>query len=206
MKKILLSISIVSLLFFAFTLPSEGEGEKYPSLKLGEKMPLGNKLLISSNGRDMSLNDVKKTNGTLVIFTCNTCPFVLQWEDRYDDIFDLAARFDIGVVLLNSNEAKRSDDDSVKKMYDHSLDKAFTAPYLVDEKSEIANAFGAKTTPHVFLFDSYDKLVYVGAIDDNSKDITAVKEKYLQNAMLQLYKGEEITTPKTDAKGCSIKR
>ena len=79
-------------------------------------------------------------------------------------------------------------------------------PYLLDEKSELANTFGAKTTPHFFLFNSNDQLVYKGAIDDNYKNIKKVKEFYLEDAINQLAKGKKIKTSETKPVGCSIKR
>jgi thioredoxin-related protein len=148
-----------------------------------------------------------KDNGILVIFTCNTCPFVLQWEDRYPEVAELAAKNRIGVALVNSNEAKRGGDDSVMEMMKHATEKGYGGlAYLVDEKSALANTFGAKTTPHIFLFDKEWKLVYEGAIDDNSKDAKAVKASYLKDALNNLRSGKKIIPNNTKAIGCSIKR
>jgi hypothetical protein len=130
----------------------------------------------------------------------------VEWENRYDDAAGIANRLEIGTVFINSNEAKRSGDDPYEMMVKHAKESNYIAPYLVDEGSKLANAFGAKTTPHVFLFDSKGKLVYLGAIDDNSKDQTAVKEHYLKDALYALGNGKEIVKSQTDAKGCSIKR
>jgi hypothetical protein len=82
----------------------------------------------------------------------------------------------------------------------------YSYPYLLDEKSRLANAFGAKTTPHVFLFNSVDKLVYKGSIDDNHKDINQVKNFYLKDAMKQSATGKKVFPNETKAVGCSIKR
>ena len=82
----------------------------------------------------------------------------------------------------------------------------YTYPYLIDKKSAVANAFGAKTTPHIYLFNGDQKLVFKGAIDDNYKDINKVKEPYLLNAIEQMVAGKKITVAQTKAVGCSIKR
>jgi hypothetical protein len=109
--------------------------------------------------------------------------------------------------LINSNEAKRKGDDSIEEMMKHANEKGYSdIPYLVDENSKLANAFGAKTTPHVFLFDKEMRLVYEGAIDDNHKSKAEVKASYLNNAILNLSEGKAIDPNNTKALGCSIKR
>lgn len=204
MKKLLFSsMAIIALILLAF---KPGESEKYPTIKLGNQMPYSDYTMKNIDGKVMSLENITRKNGTLVIFSCNTCPFVVEWENRYDDAAGIANRLEIGTVFINSNEAKRSGDDSYEMMVKHAKESNYIAPYLVDEGSKLANAFGAKTTPHVFLFDSKGKLVYLGAIDDNSKDQTAVKEHYLKDALYALGNGKEIVKSQTDAKGCSIKR
>lgn len=202
-KTLFLFAAIVALASFAF---KPLEEEKYPTIELGSTIPMIDYKMMDVSGTMMSLGDIKKDKGTLVIFSCNTCPFVIEWEDRYDDVMAIANRVGVGVALINSNEAKRDNADSYDAMKAHALEQAYEAPYLVDENSALANAFGAKTTPHVFLFDNNNKLVYLGAIDDNSKDASQVKEKYLFDALYALNTGSEIKIAKSNAKGCSIKR
>ncbi len=205
MKKTFLAfVAVAAVALFAFK-AAEGE-EKYPTIALGAEMPMADRAMANIDEKQYSLNDIKDTNGTLVIFSCNTCPFVIQWEDRYDDVVGIANRLNIGATFINSNEAKRTGDDSFTQMKVHAREANYQAPYLVDSKSELANAFGAKTTPHVFLFDANNVLVYKGAIDDNSKDASAVTKQYLKDALLALGNGEEIAVKQSDAKGCSIKR
>jgi hypothetical protein len=177
------------------------------SLALGKTLPKeGNELYNPSTKKEVNIADFKGENGTLIIFSCNTCPFVVAWEDRYNDLHGLAANNKIGSVLVNSNEAKRKGDDSEKEMLEHYRKQGYTMPYLMDNNHELADALGAKTTPHVFLFDGNNKLVYRGAIDDNFKDKEAVTKTYLADALKQLGTGAEIETKSTPAKGCSIKR
>ena len=91
-------------------------------------------------------------------------------------------------------------------MQKHAKKYNYRFPYLLDTESTLANSFGAKTTPHVFMFNKEFQLVYKGAIDDNYEDINKVKEFYLKDAMEQLAKGKKIKVNETDPVGCSIKR
>ncbi|MDQ3111068.1 MAG: thioredoxin family protein [Bacteroidota bacterium] len=158
------------------------------------------------SGKEFSINDKKGASGTLVIFSCNTCPYVIAQEDRIREVQANASRMDIGVVIINSNEAKRDGDDSQDAMQKYGNNQKFMAPYLVDPNSELANAFGATRTPEMFLFDKDGKLAYRGSIDDSPREIKAVKTHYLLDAMTALSKGKEITTKTTVSSGCSIKR
>tara|TARA_B110000046_G_scaffold31498_1_gene33477 strand:- start:19622 stop:20248 length:627 start_codon:yes stop_codon:yes gene_type:complete len=205
MKKILFpAVAAIALALAAF-IPKGSEN--YTTLAIGDKAPLQSVKMQNIDGKQLNLKELIKDNGIVVIFTCNTCPFVLQWEDRYPQIAELAARNGIGVALVNSNEAKRKGEDSLEGMKKHATEKDYEElAYLVDEQSALANAFGAKTTPHVFLFDKEFKLVYEGAIDDNSKDAKAVKATYLNDALNNLQSAKKISPNNTKAIGCSIKR
>lgn len=157
-------------------------------------------------GEDVMVRTLMGKQGLLVVFTCNTCPFVIAWEDRYNDIYDLCQKNGIEMILVNSNEAKRNGDDSPEAMKAHAEKMDYKAPYLIDANSDLANAWGAKTTPHVYLFDPAFKLRYIGAIDDNHENKTKVKATYLQNAIENLAAGKTIEPNNTKALGCSIKR
>ena len=198
----IMTIATIAIIFYSFK-----GGESYTTLKIGEKAPKVESIMKSTDGELYSLKDLGRENGTLVIFSCNTCPFVLQWEDRYPKLAELAKENNIGFGLINSNEARREGDDSMEEMIIHSEEIGYSEViYLLDEGSLLANAFGAKTTPHVFLFNQEWKLVYEGAIDDNAKDADAVKQSYLNNAIENLAAGENIDPSNTKSIGCSIKR
>jgi hypothetical protein len=91
-------------------------------------------------------------------------------------------------------------------MQNRAKDKGLKSPYVIDVEHKLADAFGARTTPHVYLFDANLKLVYVGAIDDNVNSATEVKEHYLKTAMTQLKEGKKVEPSTTKNIGCSIKR
>ena len=203
MKKILFP----ALVLVAFVVYSFKGGEAYKTLEIGQKAPKVDYKMQSTKGKDMSLESIQKSNGALVVFSCNTCPFVIAWEDRYPGLAKLASETEVGFVLVNSNEAKRSGDDSIEEMKKHAKESGYgDVNYVVDNNSELANAFGAKTTPHVFLFDKNWKLVYEGAIDDNYKSSEMVEKTYLNNAIENLKNGKKIDPSNTKAMGCSIKR
>jgi thioredoxin-related protein len=182
------------------------EKSKFQTISVNEKMPEVDFELKSVNEEWITINSQTSDNGLLVIFTCNTCPFVVMWEDRYKLVEQIAEENNIGLVYINSNYKKRKSDDSFERMQEHAKKMDYQFPYLLDEKSKLANIFGAKTTPHIFLFDNKNKLVFKGAIDDNYKEIKKVEKFYLKDAIKQLVSGSKITVSETKAVGCSIKR
>lgn len=187
--------------------------EKYPSLKIGVKAPMQKVLMKDVSGKELHLEGLKQKNGLLVVFSCNTCPFVVGgttlgegWEGRYNELYDYATEHQIGMVLINSNEAKRDGDDSFEEMQKRAKEKEYKMSYLVDKDSKLANAFGAKTTPHIYLFDEEFKLQYKGAIDDNNKEAAKVEKYYLKDAIKELASGKKVSVQETKNLGCSIKR
>ena len=180
--------------------------QKYPTLNIGQKMPMQEAEIFDISDESMTLNENLKSNGILVVFTSNSCPFVVMWEDRYKLLEEKCMNSSLGMVYINSNQAKRDGDDSVEEMRNHSKEMGYTIPYLIDENSKLANAFGAKTTPHIFLFNSERKLAYKGAIDDNYKSINDVTKNYLLNALEEVSNQKNVSVNETKAVGCSIKR
>ena len=180
--------------------------QQYSTLNIGQEMPMQDIEIFDIYDKSTTLSKSLKRNGLLVVFTSNTCPFVVMWEDRYKLLEEKCMNSDIGMVYINSNQAKRDSDDSVKKMKNHSMKMGYNYPYLIDENSKIANSFGAKTTPHIFLLNNKKLLVYKGAIDDNYKSINDVTKNYLLDAMQEVSSQKNVSIPETKAVGCSIKR
>ena len=182
-------------------------------LPIGEAAPMTSLAMVGVDVKKHSLDEMKGDNGLLVVFSCNTCPFVVGrgdktegWEGRYNGLAAQAESMGIGMVLVNSNEAKREGDDSFDAMKSHADAAGYTMPYLVDKDATLADAFGARTTPHVYLFNRDLKLAYRGSIDDNVNRADEVKKEYLQMAMKQMAADKKIKTQETKAVGCSIKR
>ena len=210
MKTRIVSILTVAIAVMSFVVV--GDHEQYKTIELGTDAPLSDRIMMDVSGEEFSLNDLKQENGLCVIFSCNTCPFVVGstgnqgWEGRYNTVAKDCEQYKVGMVMVNSNEARRTAGDSMEDMKKRAKEKAFLSKYVIDNNSELANAFGAKTTPHVFLFDSDMKLVYRGSIDNNHKDPDFVDEAFLFDAIDSLASGEEIDPADTKATGCSIKR
>ncbi len=187
-------------------------GDDIKTIKIGSKMPGADIKMNATDGKSYSFNDLKKKNGLLVIFSCNTCPFVVGgkdnegWEGRYNEVYAMAADNEIGMVLVNSNEAKRDKGDSMEDMKKRAQEKQLQATYVLDEASAVADEFGARTTPHVFLFNAKGKLAYSGAIDDNVAKAADVKETWLLDALSRMGDGAKPDPAETRNKGCSIKR
>jgi hypothetical protein len=183
-----------------------------PDLTIGAALPASEVKMKDVSGKDLSLKELAGSKGLLVIFSCNTCPFVVGsddsegWEGRYPELAAYASRHGVGVAFVNSNEAKREQGDSFADMQQRYKDKKYSGHYLLDAGHVVADAFGARTTPHVFLFDNTLKLAYKGAIDDNVGSAAAVKEKWLHKAIDALASGAAIEPAMTRNVGCSIKR
>jgi hypothetical protein len=115
-------------------------------------------------------------------------------------------QMDIGMVVINSNEAQREDEDAPLRMKEYAQIHQYTVPYVIDEGSRMADAFGATRTPEVFLFNAKGKLVYKGALEDNPSEPEKSTHGYLIEAMRALVDGKPITPTETKSIGCSIKR
>lgn len=209
-KSVFIAAALIAAFIGSAFMMADGEIE---SLAIGSRAPLLKYKMEDVNGNKHSLTSLVQENGVLVVFSCNTCPFVVGregksegWEGRYNEVYNVAKEAKVGMVLVNSNEAKRGGDDSMDEMKMHSKTQGYMMPYVVDKDHQLADAFGARTTPHVFLFDSELKLVYKGAIDDNVDNGKEVKEHYLMDALNALRDGEAVSMSESKPLGCSIKR
>ena len=161
--------------------------------------------LKGTDGKMHTLAEIEDAKGYVVIFTCNHCPFSKMYEDR---IIALQKKYQpkgYSVIAINPNDPKVNPADSYEKMIVRAKEKKFNFWYLFDDGQEIFPQYGATKTPHVFLLDKNKVVQYIGAIDDNSRNEKAVEEKFLENAINALDKGEKINPATTKAIGCSIK-
>jgi thioredoxin-related protein len=199
MKKImtvLLAASVIGSLAFI-------NGDPLP---IGSKMPKAEVKLKDVSGAEVAMKDLKKENGVLVMFSCNTCPYVIKNQQRTREVGEYAYKMKLGFIVLNSNEAQRNDADSYDAMKTYAKSQQYDWNYVVDRNNEVADAFGANRTPECFLFDRNLKLVYHGAIDDNPTDAANVKRHHLKEAIDELVAGKDITVKESRSVGCSIKR
>ena len=203
MKKIcisvILSLAVISVLF-GFKI----NGEVLP---IGSELPKGDVQLHDIiSGKEISMNSAKDKNGMLVMFSCNTCPYVIKNQARTKAICSYALQHNIGIILINSNEAQRGDDDSFDAMKQYAKVQDYKWPYAVDKNSEVADAFGATRTPECFLFNHGLKLTYHGAIDDNPAQPGNVKREHLKEAINEMIAGQKISVTESRSVGCAIKR
>ncbi len=157
----------------------------------------------------VSMTDYKDAKGIILIFTCNTCPFSVANEDRIIALDNKYASKGYPVIAINPNNPEVQPGDSFDLMKKRAREKGFTFPYLLDKGQEVYPKYGATKTPHVYLLQKNAEgahiVRYIGAIDDNTRNEKAVKEKYLENAVDALLSGKEIEITETKAIGCSIK-
>lgn len=160
------------------------------------------------NDKMVSLKDFKEAKGFIVIFTCNHCPYAVAYEDRIIDLDKKYKKLGYPVIAINPNNPEKQKDDSFDKMKVRAKEKGFTFPYLNDDGQKIYPQYGATKTPHVYILQKTDKgnvVQYIGAIDDNHSDASAVKQKYVEEAVDALLKNQEVKVKTTKAIGCSIK-
>ena len=174
-------------------------------LPIGAPLPSPDYLMKAVGNADVSLNSSMGEAGLVVIFSCNTCPWVLAWQDRYIKLADAFIPKGFGVIAINSNEAARNRGDNFDDMTTHAIENGYNFTYALDGGARLATEFGASRTPHVFVFDAGGTLVYRGAIDDNARQPDQVENEYLADALSAMLAGQKIVQNSTKALGCTIK-
>jgi peroxiredoxin len=204
MKKATTLLSLVILgLFFWY---NNAQAQVVDSDLIGKTAPAFN--LKNIDGKMVSLNNYTDAKGVIVIFTCNHCPYSKMYEDR---IVALDAKFKgqgFPVVAINPNDPTQYPEDDLANMKKRAKKKGFTFPYLVDDSQDIAKAYGATRTPHVYLVQNQGGnfvVSYVGAIDDNAQDEKGVGTKFLEDAIAKISAGQSPEPAHTKAVGCGIK-
>lgn len=160
------------------------------------------------DGKMVSMADYKDAKGFILTFTCNTCPYSVAYEDRLIALDKKYASKGYPVIAINPNSPEAKPDDSFEKMQVRAKEKGFTFPYMLDVGQKVYPVFGATRTPHMYVIAKTDKghqVKYIGAIDDNYKDASAVTKRYIEDAVDALLAGKEVEVKTTKAIGCSIK-
>lgn len=197
-----------SLSLIALTLApamTRAEESAPAAIAIGSEIPMADAKLKGVDGKEFSVKDLAGKKGTLVVFTCNACPWAKKWESRIAAIGNAAIKRGVGVVAINANDPSVSAEDSYEEMVKRAKKLGLKFPYAMDATSDIARAYGATRTPEAFLFDPSGKLVYHGTIDDNANDAKAVKQPYLREAVDAVAAGKAVPTAETKSLGCSIK-
>ena len=160
------------------------------------------------DGKMVSLSDFTEAKGFIVVFTCNTCPVSVANEDRIIELDKKYSSKGFPVIAINPNNPAVSAGDSFELMKVRATEKGFTFPYLLDEGQTVYPKYGASRTPHVYVLEKENKdliVRYVGSIDNSARDPYAATDRYVENAVDALLKGQEVELASTKAIGCGIK-
>lgn len=194
---------LLVLVLSAFTVNKTTHGHGYKVGDVAKDFSLKN-----IDGNMVSMTDYKDAKGFIITFTCNTCPFAVMYEDRIQALNEKYASQGYPVIAIMPNNTNVKPGDALPEMKKRAEEKGFTFPYLIDEGQKVYPEFGATKTPHVYILEKTKKghiVKYIGAIDDNHSDASAVKVKYVENAVDALLAGKEVEQKETKAIGCSIK-
>ena len=161
------------------------------------------------DGKMVSMADYGDAKGYVIVFTCNTCPYAKAYESRIIELDKQYASKGFPVIAINPNDLKQQPGDSMEEMKKRASDKGYTFPYLRDDSQEVAKAFGATKTPHVYVLNKESsgklKVEFIGAIDNSPNNASDVSEKYVEDAINALLSGEKPTVTEKRAIGCTIK-
>lgn len=160
------------------------------------------------DGSFVSLSDFSESKGFIVVFTCNTCPYAVAYEDRIEALNKKYAKKGYPVIAIMPNNTEIKPGDSLDAMRKRANKKGFTFPYLIDREQAVFPQYGATKTPHVYVLQKNNEMLivrYIGAIDDNYKDANKVVLKYVEDAVDALLMNRKVPVSKTRAIGCSIK-
>ncbi len=158
------------------------------------------------DGNFVSLSDYTDVKGFIVVFTCNHCPYAQMYEERIIALHNKYKPKGFPVIAINPNSPDIVPDDSYEEMQKRAKEMKYPFPYLFDEHQTVFPKFGATRTPHVFIIDTSRVVRYIGAIDDNPEIASLAKNRYAENALEAMLRGE---TPKPDytlAIGCTVKK
>jgi thiol-disulfide isomerase/thioredoxin len=174
-------------------------------LATGAEIPLAARSMQNAGGTATSFSQQLGSRGLAVVFWSNTCPWVRRYEDRMLDLAREFGQSGVGFIVVNPNDPAGSPGDAFEAMQQRVGEASYPFPYVVDEGSQAARAFGATRTPQVFLFDGAGRLVYEGTVDDSPSDAGRAQERYLRDALTQLGAGQSVSGQRTRAFGCTIK-
>jgi len=202
---VLSTVSRLLPLLLAFALLQPAAAQNGQPLDIGATLPVAGETMQNVTGAATSFGQQMGEQGLAVFFWSNTCPWVSKYEDRVLALAEEYEQAGIGFVIVNANDPSAYPEEGADAIGQHAADMGYPFPYLVDEGSRAALAFGASRTPQVYLFDANNSLVYEGTVDDSPSDASQVTEEYFRDAMDQLIAGTQIAVQKTKAFGCTIK-
>jgi len=177
------------------------------TLKAGDTAP--DFKLKNVDGKEVSFNSFPKAKGYIVVFTCNTCPYAVGYEQRIIDLDNKFRPQGYPVIAINPNDPEASTADTFDKMQELAKNKKYPFPYLFDAGQKITDQYGAKRTPHLFIVSKTPKgnvVEYVGAIDNDPEGNNAQKTKYAEDVIAALKSNQKPAITQTKEIGCTVKR
>lgn len=163
-------------------------------------------LLDTVSNKTMQLQDMTGTFGTVIMFICNHCPFVIHVNPEISKMANEYIAKGIAFIAISSNDVMNYPQDGPFLMKEHAIKNEYSFPYLYDETQEVAKAYNAACTPDFYLFDAHLKLAYRGQLDNsrpgNSIPLTGTD---LRNAINALLEAKPISTDQRPSIGCNIK-
>ncbi len=174
-----------------------------PSAMVELETPIPSFSLSDAHGLPYVLS--KKSNGTLVVFMCNHCPFVIHVGEILEVIHTECTANEITMIGINSNDIEAYPDDSPDQMIETATQFGWTFPYLFDADQSVAKSFQATCTPDVFLYNKEGKLYYRGQFDDSRPSSGVGDGEDLKNAIHAMLNGEPSPADQKPAIGCNIK-
>lgn len=197
---ILRQFFLVMLLTLGTQVSSLPAGKYNSTLSPGDAAPVWNGLP-AVDGKKYSLSDFKSSKVIVVVFTCNSCPYAVDIEDRLLAFHQKYSEKSVALVAINVNKVKA---DLMPAMQEKAKEKKFEFPYLFDETQKIAKDYGAKRTPEFYVLDSDRKVVYMGALDD-SPEGKKVSTRYVEAAVNKTLAGEKVELAETIPVGCAVR-
>ena len=200
MKFLLFALSLLTL--STANSPTKVDGYKIGDIATDFSLP-------NVDGDMVSLGDFKDVKGFIVIFTCNTCPYSVAYEDRIIALDKKYKSRGYPVIAINPNDPAAIEGDELADMKVRAVEKGFTFPYLQDVGQQVYPQYGATKTPHVFVLQKEDEkniVRYIGAIDDSSRNPKNVTKRFVEQSVNDLLAGKTLTITRTKAIGCSIKK
>jgi len=194
-SKLILSMMAVAMISFAPGGYKTGDDVKDFSLK-------------NVDGKMVSMSNYKDAKGFILVFTCNHCPFAKAYEARIMALDKKYASKGYPVIAINPNDPGAAPEDSYDNMIARAKEKNYTFPYVYDETQDVAKAFGAARTPHVFVVkkeNGKNVVKYIGAIDNNSEEPEKATQHFVEDAVDALLAGKPVPNTETKAIGCTIK-
>jgi thiol-disulfide isomerase/thioredoxin len=187
-------------------------GGAMPAAAQPEELPLGSPLpsveaplVRAEDGAEVPVSDLTGERATVFVFWSNQCPWVDKYEDRIAALGEQVRGEGVSMVLVNANDASSFPRESLEASREKAASAGYDAVYVRDPDAALATALGASRTPHAFVFDEAQTLVYAGAVDDSPADASSVSKPYLQQAIEAVLAGESVPTADTKAFGCMIK-